>query len=61
MGKGSGCSIGLGTLLTIIFVVLKLCGVIDWDWIWVFLPFIISFVIVVIMLIALIVVYKRLQ
>lgn len=33
---------GLGTLLTIVFVVLKLCGVIDWAWIFVFLPIIIS-------------------
>ena len=33
---------GLGTLLTIVFLVLKLCGVIDWAWIFVFLPIIIS-------------------
>lgn len=25
-------------LLTIAFIVLKLCGVIDWAWIWVFAP-----------------------
>lgn len=36
-------SIGLGTLLTIIFMILKLCKVIDWDWIYVFLPIITSF------------------
>jgi hypothetical protein len=36
----SGC--GLGTLLTVVFLVLKLCGVIDWAWIFVFLPIIIS-------------------
>lgn len=33
---------GLGTLLTIVFLILKLCGVIDWAWIFVFLPIIIS-------------------
>ena len=33
---------GLGTLLTVVFLVLKLCGVIDWAWIFVFLPIIIS-------------------
>lgn len=38
-----GGSIGLGSLLTIIFLVLKLCGVIAWEWIYVFLPVIISF------------------
>lgn len=35
-------SIGLGTLLSIIFMVLKLCKVIDWAWIWVFAPLWIS-------------------
>lgn len=33
---------GLGMLLTIVFLILKLCGVIDWAWIFVFLPIIIS-------------------
>lgn len=30
--------IGLSTLLTIIFIVLKLCGVIQWAWWWVLSP-----------------------
>ena len=30
--------IGLSTLLTIFFIVLKLCGVIPWAWVWVFCP-----------------------
>lgn len=30
--------LGLGTVLTIIFVVLKLVGVIDWAWVWVLAP-----------------------
>lgn len=29
---------GLCTLLTIAFIVLKLCGVISWSWIWVLAP-----------------------
>lgn len=29
---------GLSTLLTIAFIVLKLCGVIDWAWVWVLAP-----------------------
>lgn len=33
---------GFGTLLTIVFVVLKLTGVIAWSWWLVFLPMIIS-------------------
>ena len=33
----SGCS--LATVLGIVFLVLKLVGVIDWAWIWVLAPF----------------------
>ena len=32
----------LSTLLTVAFVVLKLCGVISWSWFMVFLPIIID-------------------
>lgn len=30
--------LGLASVLTIVFVVLKLVGVIDWSWIWVLSP-----------------------
>ena len=33
-----GNGIGLGTILAIVFPVLKLCGVISWSWWWVFAP-----------------------
>ncbi len=36
--KASG-GIGFGTELFLIFLTLKLCGVIDWSWWWVFAPF----------------------
>lgn len=36
--KGSG-GLGLFSVLGIVFVVLKLAGVIDWSWIWVLCPF----------------------
>ena len=42
---------GLSTILTIIFVVLKLCGVIAWHWALVLLPTIISVGLVVVALI----------
>lgn len=42
---------GLGTLLTIIFVVLKLVGVISWGWIWVLAPLWISFALVIVIFI----------
>lgn len=36
--RSSGNGIGLGTLLFVVFLVLKLCGVIAWSWWWVFAP-----------------------
>lgn len=39
--SGSG-SIGFVGLLTIVFIVLKLCGVISWNWFWVLSPSIFS-------------------
>ena len=54
--RESTCGIGFTVLLTIAFIVLKLCGVIDWSWMWVLSPIWISTIlIVVILLIALIV------
>ena len=34
----TGKGIGLGTLLFVVFLVLKLCNVIDWSWWWVTAP-----------------------
>lgn len=50
MSKDSGSSsgIGIGGVLTIVFVVLKLVGVIDWKWVWVLSPLWISAALVVI-------------
>lgn len=36
--NNSGVRIGFCSLLTIVFIVLKLCGVITWSWIWVLAP-----------------------
>lgn len=41
----------LSTLLTVAFVVLKLCGVISWSWFLVLLPVIIDIAIVLVLLI----------
>ena len=35
--------IGFAGLLTIVFIVLKLCKVIEWSWVWVLSPLWISF------------------
>lgn len=37
--SNSGAGIGFFGLLTIVFIVLKLIGKIDWSWIWVLAPF----------------------
>lgn len=36
--NNSSSGLGLGSVLTIIFVVLKLVGVINWSWWWVLAP-----------------------
>jgi hypothetical protein len=36
--ENTGSGIGLGTILFVVFLVLKLCGVIDWSWWWVTAP-----------------------
>lgn len=38
----SGGGIGFFGLLTIVFITLKLCGVINWSWLWVLSPIWIS-------------------
>lgn len=39
-------------ILTIVFCVLKICGVINWNWIWVFYPILVSIAAKLIRLIA---------
>lgn len=51
--KGSsaaGGGIGFTGLLTLVFIVLKLCGVINWSWWWVLSPLWISAGLVVVVL-----------
>lgn len=36
--KSSGNGIGIGTVLLVVFMVLKLCHVITWSWWWVTAP-----------------------
>lgn len=38
MASNSNTGISLGTILFIVFLVLKLCGVITWSWWWVTAP-----------------------
>jgi hypothetical protein len=41
--------ISFATLLTLVFITLKLCGVIDWSWVWVLSPLWISLCLVVVL------------
>lgn len=43
-------SIGFWDLLVVVFIVLKLCGVIKWSWIWVLAPFWIPIILIVIII-----------
>lgn len=36
--SSSGGGLSLGSVLLVVFIVLKLVGVIDWPWIWVLSP-----------------------
>ena len=49
--KASCKGMGLGSFLTILFIILKLCHVIDWAWVWVLAPAWISAGLVVLILV----------
>lgn len=56
--KTSGGGIGFCGLLTIVFIALKLLGVIQWSWVWVLSPIWIPLIITIIIFI---IIFKRLQ
>lgn len=43
--------IGFCDLLTVAFIVLKLCGIISWNWFWVISPLIFHWILVIILII----------
>ena len=49
--SSSSDSLGLCSVLTIVFVVLKLVGVINWSWLWVLCPLWINLILTIIILI----------
>jgi len=46
-------------LLGLVFIVLKLCNVINWSWWWVTSPFWISAIIAILIVIGLIIIYSK--
>lgn len=57
--KSTSTGIGFTGLLQPVFIVLKLCGIIKWSWLWVLSPLWISMVLVVVCLIVLFGVHKK--
>lgn len=49
--RNSSSGLGLCSVLTIIFVVLKLLGVINWSWLWVLCPIWIDLLLTIVVLI----------
>jgi hypothetical protein len=49
--------VGLGTVLFLIFLVLKLCNVIDWSWWWVTSPLWISAILYILILVGVFIYY----
>lgn len=47
-GKSAGGGMGICSVLTIVFIVLKLTGVIDWKWVWVLAPTLVPLALVVV-------------
>ena len=48
MNNGVKISIGFWDLLLVAFIVLKLCGIIKWSWVWVLSPFWIPIIFIII-------------
>ena len=51
MKNSTGGGIGVTGLLQILFIGLKLCGVINWSWLWVLAPTWITLILIVLVII----------
>jgi len=52
------CTLGFCDLLALIFITLKLCGIITWSWVWVLAPCWISIALAVVAVIIIIIIKK---
>ena len=55
--NASGGGFGLASVLTVVFVVLKLVGVINWSWIWVLSPLWIDLLLTVLLIVGVAIYY----
>ena len=51
--------VSIGTVVLIIFIILKLCGVINWSWFWVLSPLWIGLILTVILVIIAVIIKIR--
>ena len=61
MGKNynnTSSGMSISTVLTLIFVVLKLCKIIEWNWIWVLSPLWISIILYLLIFLILYLIYR---
>ena len=56
--SSSSAGIGFSGLLAIAFIILKLCGVINWSWLWVLSPLWISFIVGIVVFVVVIGVFS---
>lgn len=54
--QATGGGIGFTTLLLLAFIVLKLCGVITWSWLWVLSPVWIPIVLAIVIILSIVVI-----
>lgn len=59
MTRNSNDGLGVLSVLQIVFIVLKLCKVIDWSWLWVMSPTWISVILVIVIVIFIRIVERR--
>lgn len=57
--NSSSSGIGICGVLTIVFVVLKLIGVINWSWLWVLCPLWIDLLLTIIVAVIIVIINKR--
>lgn len=57
--NNSVSSVGFLDLLGLAFIILKLCKVINWPWVWVLAPIWISLIIIVVLVIVVIILNKK--
>lgn len=57
--NSSNSGIGICGVLTIVFVVLKLVGVINWSWLWVLCPLWINLLLIIIVAVIIVIINKR--